>query len=118
MGLLVILLLLLVSLFMLIGVGAASSDKAVKKQLEEGGTLCLGKVRDYDSDDIVTVDFVPGGALVFIDRTGAWTFFEETISARFPNGYRVQPTLPGGKFSRSGTDRRSTVSSNNMNEVS
>ena len=35
MGLLVILLLLLVSLFMLIGVGAASSDKTVKNSLRK-----------------------------------------------------------------------------------
>lgn len=85
MSTLVILLLLLVSLFMLIGVGAAKSDKAVKSQLVEKGTLGVGLVRDYDSDDMVTVDFIPRGSSNSLSAHGRGHFLKK----QFPPGFQM-----------------------------
>ena len=85
MNLLVLLLLLLVALFMLIGVGAAKSERAVQWQLDDKGALGVGKVRDYDSDDIVTVDFVPRGGMSSLSAQGRGHFLKK----QFPPGSQM-----------------------------
>ncbi len=85
MSLLVILLLVLVGLFGLIGVAAAKSESAVQSKLEKEGTLGLGKVRAYDSDDIVTVDFVPRGNIAAVSTHGRGHFLKK----KFPPGSQM-----------------------------
>lgn len=85
MSFLAILLLLLVGLFGLIGVAAAKSGAAVQSKLEKEGTLGLGKVRDYDSDDIVTVDFVPRGNIASVSAHGRGHFLKK----QFPPGSQM-----------------------------
>lgn len=85
MNLLTILLLALAGLFLLTGVLAAKSDNAVQMKLKKEGVLGIGKVRDYDSDDIVTVDFVPRGALTSISSQGRGHFLKK----QFPPGSQM-----------------------------
>ena len=85
MFLLTILLLALAVLFLLPGVLAARSDNAVQVKLKKDGALGIGRVRDYDSDDIVTVDFVPRGALTSISAQGRGHF----LKTQFPPGSQM-----------------------------
>lgn len=82
MSLLIILLLLLAALFMSVGVAAAKSDKSVQLKLEKDGVLAVGIVRDYDSDEIVRVDFVPNCALAAVSAQGKGHFLKK----QFPPG--------------------------------
>lgn len=85
MSALVILLLLLCGLFAIPAVLAARSETAVQSKLEKEGVLCLGTVRDYDSDDIVTVDFVPRGAVSSVSAQGRGHFLKK----QFPPGSQM-----------------------------
>ena len=82
---LVILLLLLCGLFAIPAVLAARSEKMVQLKLEKEGVLCLGTVRDYDSDDIVTVDFVPRGTEACVSAQGGRSFLKK----QFPPGSQL-----------------------------
>jgi len=85
MSALVILLLLLCGLFAIPGVLAARSEKTVQSRLEKEGVLCLGTVRNYDSDDIVTVDFVPRGTVASVSAQGRGHFLRK----HFPPGSQM-----------------------------
>jgi len=85
MSILVILLLLLCGLFAVPAVLAARSENAVQAKLEKEGVLCVGTVRNYDSDDIVTVDFVPRGAVASVSAQGRGHFLKK----QFPPGSQM-----------------------------
>lgn len=85
MSLLAISLLILGALFISHAVAAAESVKSVELMLEKDGTLWVGSVRDYDSDDIVTVDFVPKGAVAAVSALGRGHFLKK----HFPPGAQM-----------------------------
>lgn len=85
MSTLVTLLLLLCGLFAIPAVLAARSEKTVMSKLEKDGVLCLGTVRDYDSDGIVTVDFFPRGTVASVSAQGRGHFLKK----HFPPGSQM-----------------------------
>ena len=85
MSTLVILLLLLCGFFAIPAVLASHSEKTVQSKLAKEGVLCLGTVRNYDSDDIVTVDFVPRGSVAAVSAQGRGHF----VKKQFPPGSQM-----------------------------
>lgn len=85
MSTLAILFLLLCGLFAIPAVLATRSEKSVQSQLGKDGVLCLGTVRHYDSDDIVTVDFVPSGTVASFSAQGRGHFLKK----QFPPGSQM-----------------------------